>query len=338
MTSPPTPSAGVLSSAPAVTSPPGPRAPEPRVLCAGILVGDLFVPPLARLPAAGELLVTGDFLMQVGGCAANVAVALAKMGVGSRVVGRVGNDAFGDFLTSALTRFGVDVSFVRRSGTAGTSKTVILPVVGEDRRYVHTLGASAELTLQDVRPGAMAGVEVVYLGGYMVLPGLPPGAVVELFETAHRAGARTVLDVVLPGDTEASMDDLGSILSRVDYFLPNYDEARHLTGEKDPERQAALFSEAGAENVIITMGAEGLVVRTRTYTRHVAAPRVDVVDGSGAGDGFAAGLIVGMLERWPMERSLAFASEVGALACTALGCTDGIPDRQTVWELAGGGR
>ena len=94
--------------------------------------------------------------------------------------------------------------------------------------------------------------------------------------------------------------------------------------------QAAVFHDAGALTVIITMGAEGLLARAATGSSRVAAPSVDVVDGSGAGDAFAAGLIVGILEGWPLERSLLFASEVGALACTALGCTDGIPDREHV--------
>jgi len=302
----------------------------PRVLCAGILVGDLFVPPLPRLPTPGELLVTDDFLVGAGGCAANVAVVLSKLGVGSRVVGKVGRDSFGDFVTSSLAELGIDVSCIGRSETMGTAKTVIVPVAGEDRRYICTLGANADLTGRDFSPGAMSGVDVVYLGGFLVLPGLHPGAVVELFDAAHRAGAHTLLDVVLPGDTHASLDDLRSILPSVDFFLPNDDEGRQLTGEQDPERQAACFNEAGAETVVITMGSEGLLVCTTTNTRHIAAPSVDVVDGSGAGDAFAAGLIVGILEDWPLERSLMFASEVGALACTALGCSAGIPDRQTV--------
>ena len=299
----------------------------PRVLCAGILVGDLFVPPLPRLPAAGELLVTDDFLMGAGGCAANVAVVLSKLGVGSRVVGKVGRDSFGDFVTSSLAELGVDVSFIGQSETMGTAKTVIVPVAGEDRRYIHTMGANADLTGPDFGPGVMSGVDVVYLGGYLVLPGLRPPAVVELFDAAHRAGAQTLLDVVLPGDTHASMDDLRSILPSVDFFVPNSDEARHLTGEQDPECQAACFIEAGAKTAVITMGSEGLFVRSATYSRQLTAPNVEVVDGSGAGDAFAAGLIVGILEGWPLEQSLTFASEVGALACTALGCSAGIPDR-----------
>jgi len=304
----------------------------PRVLCAGILVGDLFVPPLPRLPAVGELLVTDDFLMGAGGCAANVAVVLSKLGVSSRVVGKVGRDSFGDFVISSLAGFGIDVAFIGRSETMGTAKTVIVPVAGEDRRYIHTVGANGDLTGSDFLPAAMSGVDVVYLGGYLVLPGLQPGAVVDLFEAAHRAGARTVLDVVLPGDTKASLDDLRSILPSVDFFLPNADEACQLTGEQDPERQAAVLHEAGVETVIITMGSKGLLVRTANNAQRIPAPRVDVVDGSGAGDGFAAGLIVGILEGWPLERSLTFATEVGALACTALGCSAGIPDREQVFR------
>jgi len=291
------------------------------------------VPPLPRLPAAGELLATDGFLMEVGGCAANVAVGLSRLGVVSRVVGRVGRDAFGDFISTTLAGSGIDVSFIRRSETAGTSQTVVVPVVGEDRRYIHTLGANADLTERDLSPAAMSGVEVVYVGGYLVLPGLRPVAVAQLFEAAHRAQARTLLDVVLPGDAAAQLDHLLPILPSVDFFLPNYDEARRLTGEPDPERQAAVFADAGAGTVLITMGAEGLLVRTAHHVRHLAAPSVDVVDGSGAGDAFTAGLIVGILEGWPLERSLSFASEVGALACTALGCTSGIPDRDRVSEL-----
>ncbi len=165
----------------------------PRVLCAGILVGDLFVPPLPRLPTAGELLVTDDFLMGAGGCAANVAVVLSKLGVGSRVVGKVGRDSFGDFVTSSLAALGVDVSFIGRSETMGTAKTVIIPVAGEDRRYLHTVGANADLTGQDFGSGAMAGVDVVYLGGYLVLPGLQPGG-----------GGRTLRSGASSGRTNAA--------------------------------------------------------------------------------------------------------------------------------------
>ncbi len=128
------------------------------------------------------------------------------------------------------------------------------------------------------------------------------------------------------------MDDLRPILPSVDFFLPNADEGRHLTGEQNPERQAAIFNEAGVKTVVITIGAEGLLVRTANDTCHVPAPSVDVVDRSGAGDAFAAGLIIGLQEGWALQRTLVFASATGALACTALGCSAGIPNREHVMQ------
>src|SRR5260370_31590670 len=77
--------------------------PPPRSLCAGILVADIFVPPLPALPEAGQLLATDDFLIDTGGCAANVAAGLAKLGVAVAVAGKVGKDAFGDFIVQDLT-------------------------------------------------------------------------------------------------------------------------------------------------------------------------------------------------------------------------------------------
>ena len=138
----------------------------------------------------------------------------------------------------------------------------------------------------------MSGIDVVYLGGYLVLPGLQPTAVVDLFEAAHRAGARTVLDVVLPGRyAKRQLTNLRSILPSVDFFLPNYDEASRLTGERDPERQAAVFPGSGRQNRDHHDGRRGAACfAPRSTAGGSPLPSVDVVDGSGAGDAFAAGL------------------------------------------------
>src|SRR5437870_4607354 len=93
----------------------------PPILCAGILVADIFVPPLAALPEAGQLLATDDFLIDTGGCAANVAVGLARLGTATAVAGKVGKDAFGDFIVHELAGKGIDTSHVGRSAFAGTS-------------------------------------------------------------------------------------------------------------------------------------------------------------------------------------------------------------------------
>ena len=131
------------------------------MLCAGILVADLVIPPLPELPAPGELTASEDFLLAPGGCAANVAISLAKLGIWSAVSGRVGADFFGEFLQNELHAFGVDTSGLRRSADRGTSKTVVLPVAGQDRRFVHSFGANADFTIEDVDrvPEALSAVE-----------------------------------------------------------------------------------------------------------------------------------------------------------------------------------
>jgi sugar/nucleoside kinase (ribokinase family) len=100
-----------------------------------------------------------------------------------------------------------------------------------------------------------------------------------------------------------------------------------LTGEVDPHRQAARLFEAGAGIVIVTRGTEGAVLRSRDELLDVPAPRVDSIDQSGAGDAFSAGLIAGLLAGWDAERTVRFASVVGASATTALGCTAGVYSR-----------
>lgn len=301
-----------------------PPPPPCQVACVGILVADLFAPPLPRLPAAGELLKVEDFLLTTGGCAANTGMDLNRLGVSTAVIGKVGEDSFGDFVVHDLARHGLDTQGIRRS-TQGTSRTVILPVLGEDRRYIHAVGANGDFTAADIDRQQVLAAQVLYVGGYMLLPQLAAGALADLFSTAREAGVMTVLDVA--GVTHPAPEELAQLLPHVDVFLPNHDEACILTGETDPARQAAALLDLGAGVAGITLGGQGAYVRTRHETVRAGAYTVDVVDPSGGGDAFDAGFIVGLLEGWELGPTVEFASAAGALACTALGCTAGLRTR-----------
>jgi sugar/nucleoside kinase (ribokinase family) len=312
-------------------------APLLSVLCAGIVVADLFVPPLRSLPAGGELRVTGDFLLAPGGCAANTAIVLSRLGIDVGVAGKVGDDVFGEFLEEDLRRRDIDTRGLGRSSTHRTSKTVALTVIGEDRRFVHTLGANADFGAADIDPSLVAGAKAFYLGGYFVLPGLDGRELGDLFASARAAGVLTILDVVVPsGDEGISLDLLADVLPHVDLFVPNEDEARALTGEADPDSQAQRLREAGAAAVVVTMGPGGALLVDDERSLRVQAPKIEVVDASGAGDAFSAGLIAGYLEGWELGRTLGFASVLGASACTQLGCTDGVFDRHEAEHFLAG--
>jgi sugar/nucleoside kinase (ribokinase family) len=295
-----------------------------RALSVGILVSDLVVPPLPRLPAPGELVATGDFLVQPGGCAANSAIALRRLGVPVAVCGRVGDDPFGDLLVRDLASREIDTSLVLRTRGYPTSKTVIVPVVGDDRRFVHSFGANAALTAEDIPRAALETASVIYVGGYLVLPSLRADELAERFSVARRHGATIVLDVVVPADKEVSLDDVRDLLPLTDYFLPNEDEARALTGKTEPDRQAEALVSCGAGTVMVKMGERGVLVRSAGEAFELPAPTVDVVEPSGAGDAFAAGLVLGILEGWDLEDQARIASVLGGSACTALGCWAGV--------------
>lgn len=294
------------------------------VLCAGILVADLFVPPIPRIPEPGELLKVASMLLDTGGCAANAGVDLARLGLRVGVAGTVGRDAFGDFVRRDLRAKGlVDVSGVRQTPDLPTSQTVILPVTGQDRRFIHAVGANAAFRAGDIDRDLLARSRLLYVGGYGILPGVESAALGDLFAAARSLGVLTVLDVagVAPGSGRAMLAD---VLPHVDAFLPNEDEARLLSGEGDPVRQAAWFVGLGARTAVVTRGGDGLVAATREGAWTARAFPVEVVDASGAGDAFDAGFIVGMLEGWDLERTLAYGAAIGASCCTRLGATAGV--------------
>jgi sugar/nucleoside kinase (ribokinase family) len=300
---------------------------RPSVLCLGVIVADIFVPPMERLPAAGELVATGEFLVQPGGCAANVALGLAALGVPAAVSGRVGEDTFGELLVGDLCKRGVDTSAVVRTADAHTSTTVILPVTGEDRRYIHTFGANAAFNIDDVPDDVRSAAKVIYVGGYLMLPALTRASLGAALKRARGRGATVVLDVAVPAGTQSPLSQLESLLPLADYFVPNVDEARVITGEADPRKQADRLMACGAQRVLIKLGDRGTYVRSAGHEFEMPAPAVHAVEPSGAGDAFAAGLIVGILERWDIERMVRFANVTGASACTALGSWNGVFSR-----------
>ncbi len=161
-----------------------------EVLCAGIVVADHVCTPVPHLPAAGELVMADGMLLTIGGCAANAAVDLAKMGVRAAIVGRVGADVFGRIVTDLLCEAAVNVSAITASATAATSQTLIVNVKGQDRRFIHTFGANAEFAAADIPMSLAERCRVFYVGGYLLMPGLRQDELAPVFAAARRGACR----------------------------------------------------------------------------------------------------------------------------------------------------
>jgi len=295
----------------------------PDVGCAGILVEDTFCGPLAVIPGEGTLLALEDIPVRAGGCASNVAIDLAGQGVSVEVCGCVGDDAAAMVIVNALIRHEVGASRIVRVPHHATSKTVILLIEGEDRRYLHMAGANRAFSVSHVPIAWTSRLKVFYLGGLFALPGIDFTELAALLKTFRTSGVITVVDVALPADL-TGMTALRELLPHVDYFVPNDDEARAFTGVTDTRDQLEAFKSAGGRTVIITCGEHGAVAAHENRVYRCGAYAMKVVDPSGSGDAFTSGVIRGLLKKWDLPRTLRYASAVGASATRAAGCTDAV--------------
>jgi sugar/nucleoside kinase (ribokinase family) len=298
------------------------------VVCAGIVVADHLCVPIDHVPDAGELVMTDGLTLEIGGCASNAAVDLAKMGVACTVCGCVGNDVFGRFVVETLKARGVDTTGIRVATDADTSQTLIVNVTGQDRRFIHCFGANARFTAADIRIELVTQAKVLYVGGYMLMPTLDQQSLAQVFQAARLRGVKTVLDVAVPGRLGAGqshlMDTLDHVLPHTDVFLPNEDEARLITGRADPLDQAQAFRDAGVGTAVITMGGKGSVLVGEGLRLRAGVFPVSFVDGSGGGDAFDAGYICGLLRGYDPRGCLEIASALGASCVRAVGTTPGV--------------
>lgn len=292
-------------------------------LCLGIVVADHVCEPIAHLPQAGELVLTSRTHLSIGGCAANVAVDLVRLGRKAAVVGRVGDDPFGRFLIESLGRSGVDIRHIGCLPGEATSTSMIINVRDDDRRFIHTPGANARLEGDEISADLLAQTRAVYVGGFGLSDKPAPEKIAALFQAAREQGVKTLLDVVVPeGEHRGSF--LESVLPHTDVFLPNEDEARALTRHGQPADQARAFRKAGAETVVITRGQHGVVVASPRGVFRANSFSIAFVDGTGGGDAFAAGFIHALLDGRDVSECIRVGSALGASCVRATGATTGV--------------
>ena len=292
-------------------------------LSVGLAVADAVGEPVARFPPPGGLEMTPRISLSVGGCAANLAVDLARLGDRASLAACVGRDALGAFLRSAVGGAGVDVSRMQTVEALPTSATLIVNVKGEDRRFIHAAGANSAFDGSQVTEEMLHAARVLYVGGFCLMPNLTGERLAELFRRAKAQGVITVLDVVI-AHQEGWAGQVQAALPFTDVFLPNQDEARMLTGMDDPMAQAERFREWGAATAVVTCGSQGAVlIGPDTRLRSGAFP-VEFVDGTGSGDAFDAGYIDGLLRGLSPRECLTTGSALGASCVRMSGATTGV--------------
>ncbi len=291
------------------------------VVVVGSVNVDLVV-KVPKLPSPGETVIGGTFSVSHGGKGANQAVAAARLGATTYMVGAVGNDSFGREARDALVQEKVDVTWLFvKDGPTGVAE-IMVDTKGENLIAVAS-GANGELTAEDVR----AALDALLEPGCVVLSNLeiPDGAVLQAAEVARE---RSCLFVLNPAPARPLPKRL---MELCDVLTPNEHEACAL-GLTTP----ASLSASGVGAVVVTRGAEGadLLLPGRPVIHQAAFP-VDVVDTTGAGDAFTGTLAWALAEGQPLEEALVLAAAAGALATTKLGARAGMASRDDVELLAG---
>lgn len=294
-----------------------------EVVCLGILVADVVAKPVKQWPEEGKLVLVDQMELHTGGCAVNTGIALARLGVTASVMGKVGKDAFGDFIISVLQREGIGTDGVRRQDGVNTSATMVCVAPGGERSFIHYLGANAELTDADVDYDIIRGARVLHIGSALLVPKLDGEPLARVLRRAREMGVTTCVDTAW--DSRGRwMEAVGPALPYTDICVPSLEEARMITGEREPEDIARVLLSAGVKTVGIKMGEQGCYVRSGSEEYRVPPFAVDAVDATGAGDAWVAGFLCGVVHGLSLLETARLANAVGALSVTAMGASNGI--------------
>ena len=231
-----------------------------------------------------------------GGCGSNTALGLAGQGERVFLIACTGTDAAAEILFQNWEKMGVKTRFVQQFENLGSGISVGLVDSDYQPRFIHTAGANAELRKDSLKTDLLTEHEVQFLhvAGFFVLQGLLDLDFTEVLCQVQQAGLYTTLDVVT-SPAMKNAEFLWPLLPCLNVFMCNLREAEILTGSGDPDTASSVFHNKGASAVIIKLGSEGCWLSEAGQSVHIPAPQVEwVIDTTGAGDAFAAGLLAAL--------------------------------------------
>jgi sugar/nucleoside kinase (ribokinase family) len=315
-----------------------------QVYCSGNLVADVQAKTLEQLPPEDVVAIVDEIELILGGNAANTAACLARVGVASAVIGRIGADAFGQFVRGELASAGVNTDMMLTTPGAQTAATVAAITPAGNRKCAHVPGVTSQFTAQDfdwaqieeqMHSQPTAQPSFLHFGSFFLLPGFDGPSTAQVLQQARRLGMRTSLDVCWdPNGRWAA--DLAPCLEYCDIIFPNQTEAEQITGLRDPDEMAQWFLDHGVGMAVVKLGKEGCLVKTASERVRVPGYRVQVMDTTGAGDAFAGGFLAGQVWGWEIERTARFACALAARSVTDFGVLRGVGSKEQVLALMAG--
>ncbi len=308
------------------------------IVCGSCTVDVLVRPfPLDQVVGRGTLHRVDPIRVTTGGIVSNAGVALARLGMDVGALTYVGDDDWGRIVRSKYQAEGVDAGGVATHTTAPTSVSVVLVDSAGQRSFVHSQGAPKQLDRQfflDHMPW-IARSRSLLLGYYSLLPKLTAD-LAEVLERVRLTGCLTAMDAAGDGGMLHPLDDAFPFL---DVYVPSLAEASRQTGETEPRRILEVYRDHGAAHLIgVKLGARGAVLSPipgQLIQIPAIKPPGEVMDTTGAGDVFYAGLLAGLLRGMDVEQAGRLAAAAGACCVTGVGASSGLRDFEATARLAG---
>jgi 2-dehydro-3-deoxygluconokinase len=283
--------------------------------------------------SSGPLRFVDRFGKTIAGAESNVAIALARLGHQVRWISRLGDDEFGWYVRNAIRGEGVDTSHVVFDPEAPTAVFFKERQAGQESKvyYYRKGSAASRMTPDDLVEDCFAGARFLHLTG--ITPALSDSCR-ETAEHAIRLARKHGLKVTFDPNIrlklwskERAREVLNSLAAQADIVLPGLEEGEILTGETTPEGIAAGFLRQGVSTVVVKLGESGAFYATAAGEQEYVAgfPVKQVVDPIGAGDGFAAGFLSGLIRGWSCRDAVRLGNRVGACAVTVPGDIEGYP-------------
>ncbi len=294
--------------------------------------------------AGVTLIECPGFRKAPGGAPANVAVGLARLGVDTAFLGRVGDDPFGHFLEQTLSGAGVDTRFVTFDGEARTGLAFVSLQANGERDFVFYRNPSADMRHRpkDIPDAALEGCRIYHFGSISLIQDPSRAATLDALHRSRRNGSLISFDPNLRpplwADLEHARREIREALPLSDLVKVSEEEAEFLFGPAPVDTYLDRLLEAGPRLVALTQGSHGCLLATAGSRASVPGYAVQAVDTTGAGDGFVAGLLTGLLESSDPTALTAealaqigrFANAIGAITCQQKGAIPALPTRERV--------
>lgn len=295
-----------------------------------ITIGETMV--LFTPESSGPLRYVNSFQKTIGGAESNVCIALARLGHQTGWISSLGDDEFGLYIRNYIRGEGVDTSTVTFNKSSPTSVFFKEMNIGKDPAIYYYRGNSAasRMTTQDLNEKYIAQAKFIHLTG--ITPALSLSCremIYKVIELAHESKQTITFDPNIRlklWPKEEAKEVLLDIAHQCHIVMPGIDEGELLTGESSPEQIAISLLKGKTQTVVVKLGEQGAYYATREGSAYVSGEKISqVIDTAGAGDGFAAGFLSGLIRGWDYKTAIQLGNRVGAHAITVTGDIEGYP-------------